>query len=668
MQGLPLTPAARAEGRFRPDINGLRAWAVLSVIFYHFAIPGFAGGFVGVDVFLVISGFLMTGIIISGLEDGRFSFAGFVAARARRIVPALAVLCTVLFATGWLVLSAPEYLALSTQILSSLLFVSNFQFWSQSGYFDAAAHDKWLLHTWSLSVEWQFYLVLPVLVVAFWRIRPGARAATVWLALWALLSLGICQAATSLDASAAFYLLPSRAWELLLGGLVYLLQRGRPIRASVSRPLEVIGFLLIAGSIIGLDAAVRWPGWLALAPVVGTACVISAARGDSALSGPRFLQWIGDRSYSLYLWHWPIVVALSFLERREDWGWLVAGLVGTGLLAQLSYRYIEEPFRRSKAVGLRNWKTVVITGLALVPLGGGLMVIGGRGIPGRIPPSADYAAREASNRYPKPTKCFASSGNPGSWCLYGSDDVAAILVGDSHADAVATAVAAASKGRGVYVWSFSACPTLFGAHRVPGMLRSGAECPAFNAWVERTAEEMPSRVPMILLSRTSIYALGPTEHWDAPTGRPLVYYDKVRTQPDAAFRRAFSEDIIASACRLARHHPVYLVGPIPEMGVDVPKATSRAIAFGIHDFPSITLRAYHQRHDLARNAMQAAWGRCGVRFLDPVPLLCTGERCSGTQGARPLYYDDDHLSEYGNRRLVPMFSSVFAEEDSAASH
>src|SRR5574343_1237514 len=160
---------------FRPDINGLRAWAVMAVILFHFDIPGFSGGFVGVDVFFVISGYLMTAIVIKGLELGRFSLIDFYAARIRRILPALLVLCMVLLGIGYFVLPPLDYTQLAGHTLSALGFYSNFRFWSEVGYFDVASHQKLLLHTWSLSVEWQFYVLLPIVLATVWRLWPVRR-------------------------------------------------------------------------------------------------------------------------------------------------------------------------------------------------------------------------------------------------------------------------------------------------------------------------------------------------------------------------------------------------------------------------------------------------------------------------------------------------------------
>lgn len=200
---------------FRTDINGLRAWAVIAVIFYHFSIPGFGGGFVGVDIFFVISGYLMTRIIVLGMENEKFNLWTFYLSRARRIFPALLALCVSLLVFGWFYLSSVDYNELSKHVLTSILFISNIKFWREAGYFDAASHEKWLLHTWSLSVEWQFYLLLPLILITLWKLRPNVRLLTTVIGLGLLTSLVLSVLATSWKPSAAFYLLPTRAWEML---------------------------------------------------------------------------------------------------------------------------------------------------------------------------------------------------------------------------------------------------------------------------------------------------------------------------------------------------------------------------------------------------------------------------------------------------------------------
>ncbi|MEN0104811.1 MAG: acyltransferase, partial [Pseudomonas sp.] len=299
--------------KFRKDINGLRAWAVVAVVLFHFGVAGFAGGFVGVDVFFVISGFLMTGIILRGLETStaaaqggvygarRFSIIAFYLSRARRILPALLVLCLVLMVVGWFVLPATDYRQLGKHAVSALGFVSNILFWREDGYFDAASHDKLLLHTWSLSVEWQFYLLLPVFMALVWKWRPRRGVQAVALGSLLLLSLLLCVLATPIKATAAFYLLPTRAWEMLAGCLVYLLSLRLVLAPAAQRLLEAAGFALLIAAIALLDSDQQWPGWRALLPVLATVLILVAARQQSLWTSSRLAQWLGNNSYSLYL-------------------------------------------------------------------------------------------------------------------------------------------------------------------------------------------------------------------------------------------------------------------------------------------------------------------------------------------------------------------------------
>ena len=324
-----------ARPSFRADINGLRAWAVAAVVLYHFGVPGFAGGFVGVDVFFVISGFLMTGLVVKGLERGTFSVMGFYMARGRRIVPALVVVCVVLLALGWFVLLPPDYKMLSTHSVYAVSFLSNVEFWLEAGYFDAASHEKWLLHTWSLSVEWQFYLILPLVLWVVWRVKPGRAAQTWAIGLGLAASLAASVWVTSSNASAAFYLLHTRAWEMLGGGLVFLLAGKLTLSAAQRRIVEAAGLLLIVLAVVIFDKGTVWPGWRAMLPVMAAMLVLVASR-TSVWTASALPQWLGDRSYSLYLWHWPVVVALVYVDLRDNPLAIAAAIVLTVVLGHLS--------------------------------------------------------------------------------------------------------------------------------------------------------------------------------------------------------------------------------------------------------------------------------------------------------------------------------------------
>lgn len=421
---------------FRDDINGLRAWAVVSVILFHFHVPGFAGGFVGVDVFFVISGFLMTGIIIRGLEKPRaegihsFSLIGFYLARGVRIIPALLVLCMTLLAIGWFVLPTIEYRSLGAHSTSALGFLSNFKFWAEAGYFDTASHEKWLLHTWSLSVEWQFYLILPLIILLVWKIAPGRRAATIAAAIIFIVSLALSVFLSNTNPSAAFYLLHTRAWEMLAGGLVFLLADRLTLAERSRQWLYAAGFALIALSVAIFDSTTVWPGWKALVPVLGTAMVLVAARQKAFLSGHVLIQRLGDWSYSLYLWHWPLAVALVYLGLQGDPIAIICSLILTLLGGWLSFRFVEGPTRSKLRMPIPTTMGVLacVTILAAAP---GVGIYLKNGVPGRLSAEVEGIFAEADNRNPRMEECHAVDGRNVPGCTYGGSTLGAIVIGDS---------------------------------------------------------------------------------------------------------------------------------------------------------------------------------------------------------------------------------------------
>ncbi|APW37160.1 hypothetical protein RD110_08075 [Rhodoferax koreense] len=417
-----MQPRPAGPTEFRADINGLRAWAVAAVVLYHFAVPGFSGGFAGVDVFFVISGYLMTGIIIKGLErqveDTSFDIWKFYLARAIRIIPALLTLCSALMAVGWFFLPPVEYALLSKHAVSALGFFSNIIYFIEIDYFNIDAHYKWLLHTWSLSVEWQFYLVLPILLALLWKVAPGRKNARIAVVLAIFISLAASISASELNPSFAFYLLPTRAWQMLVGGLVFLapmdLQRSRRTQLTV----EATGFLLLILSIGIFTTQTVWPSWRALIPTLGAALVLVANNARSAWTGTRIAQWLGKCSYSIYLWHWPLVVGLFYADSSKNALAVSCGLVATAVLGWLSYRFVEQPTARSLRLmtPVKGWGTI---GAPVVVLAAaGIAIKLGNGIPTHM-----------SERYQKiigETQLPLSSNG---WCFYSVDTNPALSVG-----------------------------------------------------------------------------------------------------------------------------------------------------------------------------------------------------------------------------------------------
>lgn len=343
---------------FRKDLNGLRAIAVIAVLLYHFNPAWLPGGFAGVDIFFVISGYLITGIILRSLQHGRFSLWAFYTSRARRIIPALAVLCLVLLLSGWFYLLPRDYSELGKHIAASLGFVSNVIYWFEAGYFTASAHEKWLLHTWSLSVEWQFYMIYPLALLALSRVIVVQHLR--WLILAAcLVGFGFCVFASFKWPEPAFYLLPTRAWELLVGAVACVF----PIKLQTlhQRTLERVGLVLMLTSFFVLSQQDVWPGYLALLPVLGAFAVIVAARQDSLITCNPFSQWTGKLSYSLYLWHWPVVVFMSYAGYLSDTPDLLIGIACAFALGLMSYELVEKSAPATP--GKLRWRLATVSAL-----------------------------------------------------------------------------------------------------------------------------------------------------------------------------------------------------------------------------------------------------------------------------------------------------------------
>ncbi|MGH9383219.1 MAG: acyltransferase family protein, partial [Vicinamibacterales bacterium] len=347
--------------KYRPDVDGLRAVAVIAVIAFH-AFPDWAkGGFVGVDVFFVISGYLISGIILDALQQDRFSFANFYARRIRRIFPALAVVLTACYVCGWFVLFADDYQQLSRHIAAGVAFVSNYVLWSESGYFEAAADTRPLQHLWSLGIEEQFYLAWPMLLVLAWRTRLHPLGPAVFL-LAASFLLNVKE--IRWDVVGTFYSPLTRLWELLTGAVLsaaVVSRTGWP-----TRPLEIVerfvgsrpylreigsavGITLIAMAVGVLDGGRLFPGLWALLPTIGTFAIVAAGPAtwiNRNLLAQSWLVWVGLISYPLYLWHWPLL-SFSRIVQGETPAVLVrlAAVSSSVVLAALTYELVERPIR-----------------------------------------------------------------------------------------------------------------------------------------------------------------------------------------------------------------------------------------------------------------------------------------------------------------------------------
>lgn len=324
--------------KFRLDINGLRALAVFTVVIFHFDPTWMQGGFVGVDVFFVISGFLMTKIIFDRLDKAQFSLVEFYLARAKRIIPALTIMLLVVTIYCWNILYDIEFQKYLKHLFSSLLFYSNVVYWQEAGYFSASAHENYLLHTWSLSVEWQFYIVYPIIIAVLARLLTRTVVKTLIL-LGALASFFLGVYATDIWPDPAYFSLPTRAWQMLAGAIVFLFPVPKHLQHSL---MSVLGILLIIFSAFAFSSDYGWPGVYAAVPIIGAMLVIANPESASMrLFNLSAVENTGKWSYSIYLWHWPIVVFLHNQDFAVQWFHNVLGIICSFILGFLSYKFIE---------------------------------------------------------------------------------------------------------------------------------------------------------------------------------------------------------------------------------------------------------------------------------------------------------------------------------------
>lgn len=627
--------------QFRTDINALRALAVLSVVLFHFKVSGFSGGFIGVDIFFVISGFLMTGIIFSTLKEGRFSLVDFYLSRARRIIPALAVLCIFLGVFGFIYLPLDDFRELLKTMKSALLFTSNQKFSESGDYFSMPLHENWLLHTWSLSVEWQFYLLYPVLIIALSK-TLGISKARLVLALLAAISLVASIAFTPSHPIGSFYMLPTRAWELLAGGLVFLF----PLNIDMSRRriLEILGLGIILFSIFSLDNRYSWPGSWALLPVIGTALVLYGNTSFSLFNW-RPLQFLGSTSYSIYLWHWPIVVFLYLCGVLGEMLYVAAGIALSLLLGALSYYGIETRIKKGQQ---RRLSAIKYSLLVIILI------------------ASSAALSSLSKRYPAirfaftapaeivyTSKLYSQTCQENEWeaadCKLDDGPVRVIIYGDSHAQSTAASVQL-NNNDAALSWALGGCPTLISFNMRDK--EKERKCQAFNQQKLDILDNSYHGVPVVLMSRAGLYADSSREN----------SYSLSFEGNEAGFEQAYVETV----CKIAEKHPVYIVKPIPEMPFDVNKGLYLKARFRMHQGDiRLPVEEYLKRNTAALNAMNAAKQQCGAKLLDPLPYLCPQGQCIGSQNGVPLYFDDNHLIDFGNEKLAPLFDGLFPDNSQA---
>ena len=645
--------------QYRPDIDGLKAIAVLSVIVFHFASTWVPGGFIGVDIFFVISGYLIARSTLVEIQSRDYSVLRYFARRAKRIFPSLILLLGFLWIAGWWVLLPEEYASLGKHMGAASVFISNWLLWREIGYFDVAAELKPLLNLWSLGVEEQFYLVFPLFVWLGLKLR---RQVFMLLLVLTIGSLWLSEARIGTHAGWAYYHPVSRVWELLAGSLLAYAELHflhRALAGSVSsavahayrwqqgmtaHALSVLGLLLIASALFLYDKALPFPGLSAAVPVLGALLIISA--GPAACCNRWLLArpvmiYVGLISYPLYLWHWPLIASVRLVDGAEPG--LVIKLVLVALtfgISMLSYHFVERPIRfcrfsRSKALAPTLWAVL----LCLGALGFATYKVGG--FPQRF--SAERNEMAAHNEAPDMAALPPLTGKK------------VVLIGDSHAGVLKSALADYYRQRGekLEVFDQGGCAPFMNLDRHdPGHQPQG--CPkVINSGIDAALND-PAVTTVIFAGR-----LDTLNH----------LFDTTDSATDTAYRqkqddRARNYQLFAKAVNqtlqrfVGKQKQVILIDTVPSLDFDPGLCRWRPVRFGTtRKVPCVVPRGMVESQQKEFRAVfdAAAQRYPFVRVFDPLPALCDTEVCYGSKDGVMWYADDSHLAPAGVARVRARF-------------
>jgi len=491
--------------KFRYDINALRALAVTAVVGYHYNVAFLPGGFAGVDIFFVISGYLMTDIIVSRLRKDNFSVLKFYHDRAKRIVPGLLGLCFGLLVFGYFFLDPVHYNTLSYTSIAAILFYSNILFNESQGYFAPEYHAKLLLHTWSLSVEWQFYMLYPILLMGLNKFASTRRHMTAVLVAIVSVSLALCIYYSAKDQPTAFYLLPQRAWEMAAGGIVALNFKARAPKHSGL--LLSAGFLLIGASVLFFNKNLIWPSYWAVAPVLGTCLVIAANQAGASPFRNGAVQTLGRWSYSIYLWHWPIAVMFVYFNFTRTTAALVfchlailAAIILSGALLLWGGKKLAGRIDWTAAAPLPAWAAGGLAASFVVTLVFALAVDSTRGFANRTPEVARqvqiYKTASADWDFPQDCDGVDDAGNLRPCHLGRSEGPETLIFGDSFSKQVYHRLEAEKtnlNGSFTFLTS-SGCPPVTGFRYVRDTFRCNG---FFDKAFAYAARRNPARIVLV---------------------------------------------------------------------------------------------------------------------------------------------------------------------------
>ena len=643
----------------------MRAIAVLSVVLYHFGVPYLDGGFVGVDIFFVISGFLIGGLLWKELRaSGKISLGRFYMRRIRRLLPAYFAMAMVSAVAAWFILLPFEFREFGKSLIAATVWLSNVQFWREAGYFDIGADSKVLLHTWSLSVEEQFYVFLPLFLIVFAFLKN--KVVGLLVLLWAL-SLAACIWLTPTDPVATFFLFPFRAWELLTGVLLAIwMQNGE--RPQAAWP-SWVGLLLVLTGVFFVRSE-GFPGWQAMVPVAGTMLMLAGGAARTpvnvvlSMRGPVF---VGLISYSLYLWHWPVFVLSSYwrdgyASGAEAAGWLALAFA----LAIASWALVERPLRRATHIpSLKFLGGAVLAGVVVIAVGAVAFVRDG--LPGRFDETVRGHIAASGDFLQDWSRCSVPQDGPFAGvetCAIGPEGAPEVIVwGDSHLRALMDGIAAVAHDTqvpGLIIWH-AGCPTLFGVSKQESAATPAedAACLAANEQLRAGFAEVPSVERILLVGRWAYYTEGAGTGRDAENLISMTPSEGTVTEGTTqgdVFKAALS----ATVSELSQHFDVFVMRQVPEVPDYSSREFARALAHGRMTEDEAGRLLQVNADELARRmsasemAIYPLTETGEVTLIDPWPLLCP-ERCSVMHDGVPVYFDNNHLTNAGAYLLAPLF-------------
>lgn len=646
--------------QYRREIDGLRALAVVPVVLFHAGFQTFSGGFVGVDVFFVISGYLISTILIAELDAGQFTLTGFYERRARRILPALFLMMAVCLPFAWFWLLPQDMKKFTDSLAAVVFFVSNFFFHSQVGYFDSAAELKPLLHTWSLAVEEQFYLLFPLLLTAAWRMPRRWLLGLLMVLL--LASLALAQWASVAKPSAAFFLLPARVWELLLGALLAFAMRSQSalkLDAGTAQWGSWLGLGLLAVSVAVFDDRTPFPGLYALLPTLGAGLLIVCANpsnGVGRLLGSKVLVGVGLISYSAYLWHQPLLAFARYASPEKQATWQMGLLaLASFVLAFFSWRYVETPLRNRQMFSRRF--------IALFSVGGMLFFLSLGWAGYQTKGFADRAAMARFKVFEYNTdqlgyfKCVDPtlvSGETLNYCLTARGvPVNAVLIGDSHADDKFHGLV---KHLDAYRWALignSSCPPVLGVLVEGDQKGCLKKFEKILDWVNRQAE-----VQTVVMSFFGQYPLSnafAADHVILNTGPDTVKISSSDFQSSSRVELFYQGLRRSAGSLIAANKDVIILMDIPELPF-LPFDCERGRTRCFQNPDAVLARQAEHRQMVFRLKQEFP----SIRVFDPLDLFCDSQRCGYKNNDVVMYRDSHHLTLAGSDLYGREFKKWFS--------